>query len=105
MFIGRLSNYYQFLKEIEEVLKKYDPGMKVDENNKDSELFIEEENYPEEFFIDHEQDLKLETNYIINNFNMTQFEINVAEKGVNLFDIAIDSHFFLTNSMTGKIVK
>lgn len=30
MFIGRLSNYYQFLKEIEEVIRKYDPKLKVD---------------------------------------------------------------------------
>lgn len=71
MFIGRLSNYYQFLKEIEEVIRKYDPKLKVDENDKNSELFIEEQNYPEEFFIDKEQDLKLDNNLIINNYNMT----------------------------------
>ena len=36
---------------------------------------------------------------------MTQFEINVAEEGINLFDIAIKSHFYLENSLTGKIVR
>ena len=54
MFIGRLTNYYQFLKEIEEVLKKYNPNLKIDENDKTSELFVAEEKYPEEFFIDKE---------------------------------------------------
>lgn len=61
--------------------------------------------YPEEFFLDKEQDLSLSHNYILNNFNMTQFEINVSEEGVNLFDISINSHFFLENSMTGKNVR
>lgn len=36
---------------------------------------------------------------------MTQFEINVAEEGLNLFDIAINSHFYLTNSLTTRIIK
>lgn len=36
---------------------------------------------------------------------MTQFEINVAEEGINLFDIATKSHFWLENSLTGKIVR
>jgi hypothetical protein len=36
---------------------------------------------------------------------MTQFEINVAEKGINLFDLAINSHFYLTNAMTPGNIK
>lgn len=35
---------------------------------------------------------------------MTQMEINVADKGINLFDIAHKSNYFLTNSLTQKIV-
>ena len=31
---------------------------------------------------------------------MTQFEINVEPEGINLFDIAIKSHIYLTNQMT-----
>lgn len=36
---------------------------------------------------------------------MTQMEIDVREEGLNLFDISYKSNYFLTNSMTQKVVR
>ena len=36
---------------------------------------------------------------------MTQFEVNVAPEGINLFDIAIQSHNYLSNTMATSTVK
>ncbi len=41
MFIGRLTKYYEFMKEIEEVLEKFNPQMKLENNDPQSELYIE----------------------------------------------------------------
>lgn len=105
LFIGRLTDYYIFLEEIEEVLSKFNPELVQDHKDPKNELYLEKTLYPEEFFIDVEQELDLDTNIILNNYNMTQFELNVAEEGLNLFDIAAKSHFWLENQLTGKNVR
>lgn len=71
------------------MIEKYSPDGHVEDLNPNDELYVQEVNFQEEFFLDVEQDLQLETNYLLNNYNMTQFEINVASEGVNIFDIAI----------------
>lgn len=105
LFIGNLREYNQTIKRIQDILNKYDPSLQMDKNQPDSELFRDEIEYPQEFFLDKEQDLGLDTNFLLNSFNMTQFETDVSSKGVNLIDVAINSQFYLTNSITGRNVR
>ena len=42
LFIGKLHKYYEFLNNIEKVLKKYDPEIVLDDETPGNELFIEE---------------------------------------------------------------
>lgn len=87
------------------MIEKINKGQVEKENAPGNEIYIDEKMYPEEFFLDKEQDLDLNNNYILNNYNMTQFEINVSEQGINLFDISINSQFYLENSMTSKNIR
>lgn len=54
MFIGRLSHYTEFIETMETVLNKYNPDLKLDENEPNNELYMDEWEYPEEFFLDTE---------------------------------------------------
>lgn len=60
MFIGKLSQYFKFLNKIKWILKKYGSGIELEDKNPSNELFIEEINYPEEFFMDTEFNLNLD---------------------------------------------
>ncbi len=105
LFIGKLSNYYEFLERIERVIQKFDPNVTFEDKEISSEFFIEDKMYNEEFFLDTEQVISEQNYFVLKDYNMTQFEINVEEEGINLFDVSIESNFFLTNALTTSIAE
>ena len=106
LFIGKVDEYHEFLKTIQEIIKIHDPSLNLDDDNQPgSELYIDNIEYPKEFFVDPEQAISPQSFYVLKDFNMTQFEINVEEEGLNLFDIAYKSNFPLTNSLTTAVLE
>jgi hypothetical protein len=104
LFIGKVDEYHEFLKTIEKLIKMHDPSADILDNTPGSELYIDDVKYPSEFFIDPEQKITEQNYYVLKDFNMTNFETNVEEEGINLFDIAYRSTGYpLTNALTTSV--
>ncbi len=105
MFIGKLDTYLEFLDKVQELLTKYHPEeentLNLDDPN--SEFYIDRtvEDNPN-FFRDTEQPVSNE-DYILRNYDMAHFELLVQPKGINLFHIANNSKYMLTNALTDRI--
>lgn len=97
LFIGNLKKFYEFYENVEKLLSDFKTDYEEDEKE---EFKIEEEDYPSDFFTIGGPSISAETNTLLNDYDLTTFDINIATKGINLFDIAAHSNFFITNAMS-----
>lgn len=103
LFMGNLGKFYEFYKNIENVLTKFNPAI---ENDIDGEFKVDEEEYPTELFTDFGILENSESHNLLKDFNLSLYEINIEAKGINLFDISDHSNYFLTNARTrSSIIK
>lgn len=101
LFMGKMKKFFEFFKNVEEVVTEFNPAIKVDVDN---EFNIDEDDYPSEFFTETNNLEDSQTSNLLKDFNLSNFEINIESKGINLFDIADHSHYFLTNARTRSSV-
>lgn len=103
LFVGKIKKFYEFFKNVEKVITDFNPAIKAEI---DKEFIIDEDDYPHEFFTDESNDNDSDSHSLLKDFNLTNFEINIEAKGINLFDTSDHSNYFLTNARTrGSVVK
>ena len=54
LFIGRLHEYMEFIKQIEDTIKQFGTDIEVEKFQPLDELFIDDKEYTREFFLDWE---------------------------------------------------
>ena len=101
LFIGSLKDYYDFFKKLEQTVKHFDN--KVNEDL-DDEFYLDKREFSEEFFAEPIIVNEPNTKFLLKDFNMTNWEINIELRGINLFDIAAHSNYFLTDANTRKVM-
>ena len=89
LFIGRISEYKKTLNEFERILKKYKPNYRI--QYVDGEI-DEPDNF--EFF---NNEMKRDSNNQFNG-NLTRYDILLQKKGVNPFQISMNSGFVFTQA-------
>ena len=102
LFIGSLKDYFSFFTKLQEVVQTFEGKVHED---LDDEFFIDEREFSEEFFADENVVNESQTYFLLKDFNMTNWEINVEPRGINLFDIAVHSNYFLTDANTRNVMK
>lgn len=101
LFIGSLKGYYDYFVTLQRIVQDFDENVHAD---LDDEFYIDQKEYPEEFFADPLVVNESQSLYLLKDFNMTNWEINIAPKGINMFDIAAHSNYFLTDANTRKVM-
>ena len=101
LFIGSLKNYYEYFTTLQRIVQDFDENV---HNDLDDEFFISPTEYPEEFFADPLIVNESQSVFLLKDFNMTNWEINIEPKGINMFDIAAHSNYFLTDANTRKVL-
>ena len=101
LFIGSLKDYYDFFKVLENTVQKLDGDVKKD---LDDEFRIDEREFGEEFFADPIVVNENQSYFLLKDFNMTNWEINIEKNGINMFDIAVHSNYWLTDASTRKVM-
>lgn len=101
LFVGKIKKFYEFFKNIERVLIEFNPEVKEDINK---EFEIDDTDYENQFFTDMHTLEDSENNNLLKDFNLSNFEINIENEGINMFDIANNSNYFLTNARTRSSV-
>ena len=101
LFIGSLKDYYDFLKVLRDTVQELDGNVRKD---LDDEFFIDEREFSEEFFADPIVVNEGQTVFLLKDFNMTNWEIDIRKDGINMFDIAVHSNYWLTDANTRKVM-
>lgn len=103
LFVGKVGKLYEFFNNLQNILLEYNPALK---NEIDSEFKVDTDDISSEFFTDITNQHDPEVYSLLKDFNLSEFEINIESKGINMFDISTKSNYFLTNARTrGQIIK
>jgi len=95
LFIGRLNDYHEFFNNLERIITKFNPSLRNDFEN---EIVVEDELYPDEFFVIEDPDRSQEEHERLKEYDLSTFNVKIEESGINLFDISAHSNYYLTSA-------
>ena len=98
LFIGRLKDYHEFMNNLERIVTEKNPSLR---GGFDDEITIDSEIYSEDFFANDDLDRNQEENNRIREFDASTFGIRIAEKGIDMFNIANHSNYYLESAAVG----
>ena len=98
LFIGKLSDYFIFLRKFENLLSRLS---QKEAHYEEVDVGDESETY-EEFFLNG---VVADRDRVLRGFNVTRFDVIVANEGIDLFDIATRSNYFLVEQSNTLVAK
>lgn len=109
LFLGKLSDYQDFLDNIEQVIKIHNARDKLKKNKEAKIIQLPDLNVLDKKIDDNFFKVEKTGNphgeVLTKNFNISDLDIVVREGGINLFGIAVHSRYFLADDSTRKKVR
>jgi hypothetical protein len=100
LFIGQLKVYKHVLKSMQDIISHYsEKPVSYDE------LGVLDEHYSGEFFSRPNDTIVQNNMNVLKDSNLSRWEMLFVEDGIDLFDIAVNSNYFLTDGMNYIDVK
>ena len=94
LFIGKLPQFQKLLKKMQEVMKEL--TLEEDPLN---ELDLITEEIPNEFFFPRNDTIVVNNMNILKDSNLSKAEVLFSNKGLDIFQIAINSNYFMVTEM------
>lgn len=101
LFIGQLNEYKLLMKEMEQLISEMSES-----SPQFNELDFLDEDFSGEFFARPDDSLISSNMQLLKDYNLSRAEMVFTKGvGVSLFDIAVESNYFLTDASTLGVVK
>ncbi len=97
MFIGKLDQYEKFIENMEEILREFDPSIRVDQDD----LHIDTEiKYNQKFFISSES-----TNPELSHLDLGNHVTKVEGSGFDLYKFSLNSNYKINDDFENLVEK
>lgn len=95
LFVGKLSEFQKLLSKMQEIMNEL-----TTENDPVGELEVLNEEISNEFFLNTNDTIVMNNMNFLKDSNVSKAEVLFSNDGLDIFSVAVNSNYFLTDEMT-----